>query len=229
MDYRNNFKNMTSKELEELMLDSKNLSYEAKVGLKEVLDSRNMPLTESFKNVIETEQKQIEQLNYIGNLGFRIDHQSNGLIILRKTSFFVVDIVTMIIGVLMTYLLTISWDKAYLIYTEGLSFFHLFICVITLLFGGLGVALIIRALSRLIEYSGFKIVKEKTGVTTVIKNSTEYRESVLTDSMFDVVNKDAYHVLVYSQKGGEAIELIKSHGGVRHQQTLHQLKNLLSS
>ncbi|MEQ8552513.1 MAG: hypothetical protein RIC53_07655 [Cyclobacteriaceae bacterium] len=229
MDYKSIFENKSSKELGELMSESTTLSYEAKVGLKEALDAKGIALTKSMSEEIEAEKQQIESLDYLGNLGFKIVKREDQLVLFRRTTFILVDVFTMIVGVVLTYFITTAWSNGYSIYTDGLSVMPLFVCIFTLLIGGLGLSLLLKALSRLMEYSGFKIIKESSGNTTVIKNQREYRESVLTDSKFDVIDKGAYHALVYSQQEGEETELIRTYGGIRHIKTLSQVKNLLSS
>ena len=229
MDYKNNFENKNTAELLELVSEPGSLSYEAKLGLKEVMESRKIAIPDSLIGEINSEEKQIESLKYLRNLGFSFDKDDGKILVLRRWTFIIVDIVTLIIGVLMSYLITISWNSMKTIYADGLSFNPLLIGIVSLLIGLLGLGLFYRSLNRLVEYSGFSITKDPSGTIIVKKSGSEFIESVLTNSLFEVRDKDSYKVLVYSQIEGEELELIRTRGGIRHQQTLYHLKTILSN
>ncbi len=234
MIYNKIFKQKERGELIDLLSERKRLSYDAKSALLEVIhtdeffNSQYTNELNKLKEDVDGEESSISSFSYLKYLGFRIIQEGDTIRITRLSRFYFVDLLGILIGALLAGVAYFGLSEWRIILTEGVSTMPAVISLSTAIVSIVGIILLARSLSRYLEYSGFEIVKNSTGLLIRKRNDIMVDSILVKNSSLDLEETENALFLVYHNEKGESVRVIKTSGGMKVRKTLIHLKNLLA-
>lgn len=234
MIYNKIFKQKERSELIDLLADRKRLNYDAKTALLEMINSDgffNSQYSEEvdeLKQDVDHEEGSISSFAYLKYLGFRINQSGDTIKLTRLSRFYFIDLLGVLIGAILSGIAYFGWSEWQVIFSEGVSTMPVVISLSTTIVSIIGIILLIRSLARYLEYSGFEITKNSTGLMIKKRNDIMVDSVLVKNSSLDIEQSDSSISLVYINDQGESVPIIKTRGGMKVRKTLIHLKNLLA-
>ncbi|XOV94536.1 MAG: hypothetical protein ACFHWX_07490 [Bacteroidota bacterium] len=235
MIYNKIFKQKERNELIDLLSERKKLNYNAKSALLDIINadeyftSNFSEALDELKADVEKEESSITSFDYLKYLGFRISKEGDTIKVTRLSRFYLVDLIGVLIGALLSGIIYFGIPSWNMLLSEGISTVPIVISVLTTVIALIGLILLVKSLSRYIEYSGFEIVKNASGLMIKKRNDILIESVLVKESSLDLEESEKGLAMVYHDEQGKSINIIQTKGGVHVRKTLIQLKNLLSN
>lgn len=182
--YTEKFKKLIDKELVELLSDFESLNSDAKEALYDLINDKPALQNENYnalKAEVEYTKLKLYRLEYLRNLGFKAQFNEEIIRISRSKSAIITDVVGAILGVCLLLALISAIDNFKTISSIGINGLILLEFVINVSLGLVGFGLFYKTINRLVEYWGFKIVKDDSSLT-ISKQGELTVESILSKS-----------------------------------------------
>lgn len=234
MIYNKIFKQKERGELIDLLSQRKKLNFDAKnalldlVNTDEFFNSQYAREIDDLREDLKIEESSITSFNYLKYLGFRITQEGDTIKVTRLSRFYFVDLMGILIGALLAGIAYFGLPEWKVIYTEGVSTMPAVISISTTVVALVGVALLVRSLSRYLEYSGFEIMKSSTGLMIKKRNDILVDSILVKNTSLDLEQSEDSLSLIYHNEQGKSVRVITTRGGVKARKTLVHLKNLLA-
>ncbi len=235
MIYNKIFKQKERNELIDLLSNRGAMNYNAKSALLEIVQTDEFFKDKyseeiiQLKSEIEHEESSIASFDYLKYLGFRISQIGDTIKVTRLSRFYMVDLMGILIGALLAGMAYFGLPEWKILFTVGISIGPLVISVLTAIIAIIGLILLVKSLSRYMEYSGFEMVRNSSGLMIRKRNDIMVESILVKESSLELIESDSELSLVYHNDNGEAISVIRTTGGVKVRKTLVHLKNLLSN
>ncbi|WAC03024.1 hypothetical protein N7U66_05180 [Lacinutrix neustonica] len=182
------YKEKTDRELIELLAIHKKLTFQSQLNLKAELNHRNIQenITD-LENTISEKISEIENLDYLKNLGFKADKFGNSIKVTRTDKAVLVDIVAIVLGTIFCLIgffgilgLIGSFSS------EGeFSIFSLITEIGMIAIGILGVKFL-SGIKRLIDYAGFELLNNNGTITLKKRFDTKLVEIQKNESLLEL-------------------------------------------
>ncbi len=217
----------------ELLKDSEHLNFEAKVQLAESLENEVPSGYESERQMlidaIEEERRELNNLSYLGNLGYKLNEMDDprNFTIGRSRTAKMVDILTLIVGLLLSFQIVGAVGGVLGILENGLSAGTFFLVLILGVLGIVGLTLLFKGIIRIMNLWKFSIKKTDLGIE--IKKRLDIGD--LFDRQIDpqglmAIQREEKSVLVY-RDGSTEVDLLETKATHRAMQTFEAIKNRL--
>jgi len=165
------YKNKSNTELKALLDSYKSLTFDSQIKLNEELKSRDKPhITKDLESEINRKNKQIKDLIYVKDEGFIVDLSDDIISISRNTKATIIDIIAIFLGIILCFIGVYGFFLIYNAVSGGKGF-QLTPFFLGLFFIGLGKIGIdfLNVLKRLIDYLGFKLIKDSHNNRIILK------------------------------------------------------------
>ena len=232
MNYANIYREKTSEELVMILENVDELSYEAKTALYDFLQNEKPSDLEVSDDKIEelrssylSEDEDISSLKYLSNLGFKIKGSVNEIEIRRSRSAIIVDVISFVIGLLLISKLYPGYQSLNSIISE-FELMKMIGGIINLIIGFGGLALLFRALNRVMEYMSFRIKKVGNQITITRLDELKKRTYQVEPSAIVIDHAEGATTLSFLAND-QKIQLFHSEAGRVLQNTIDRLGNLL--
>jgi hypothetical protein len=225
--YTVQFKELSDSELAELLSDFDSLNNDAKEALCYIIYEKPTLQNEKFtllKSEIESFNLKVDRLDYLRNLGFKAQIDGDTIKIIRSKSAITWDVFGVIIGIFFLISLISAVDNFKEISVSGIDGLLLLTFFVNAFLGILGFALFYKTANRLIEYKGFKIVKDHSSLT-ISKHGDLIVDSILSKNSLGLDVSDGGAVLF---AGEDKKPLISSRGTPLFVKTLEEVYKKLS-
>ncbi len=235
MIYDKIFKQKERGELIDLLSNRSTMNYSAKSALLDIVKTDEF-FTDKYSeeidelmSEIEHEESSIASFDYLKYLGFRISQIGDTIKVTRLSRFYMVDLMGVLIGALLAGIAYFGLPEWKILFTVGISIGPLVISLVTAIIAIIGLTLVAKCLSRYMEYSGFEIVRNSSGLLIKKRNDILVESVLVKESSLDLIETDKDLSLVYHNEDGIAVTVIRTTGGLKVRKTLLHLKNLLSN
>lgn len=232
MNYANIYREKTSEELVMILENVDELSYEAKTALYDFLQNEKPSDLEVSDDKIEelrssylSEDEDISSLKYLSNLGFKIKGSVNEIEIRRSRSAIIIDVISFVIGLLLISKLYPGYQSLNSIISE-FEMMKMIGGIINLIIGFGGLALLFRALNRVMEYKSFRIKKVGNQITITRLDELKKRTYQVEPSAIVIDHAEGATTLSFLAND-QKIQLFHSEAGRVLQNTIDRLGNLL--
>ena len=232
MNYANIYREKTSEELVMILENVDELSYEAKTALYDFLQNEKPSDLEVSDDKIEelrssylSEDEDISSLKYLSNLGFKIKGSVNEIEIRRSRSAIIVDVISFVIGLLLISKLYPGYQSLNSIISE-FEMMKMIGGIINVIIGFGGLALLFRALNRVMEYKSFRIKKVGNQITITRLDELKKRTYQVEPSAIVIDHAEGATTLSFLAND-QKIQLFHSEAGRVLQNTIDRLGNLL--
>ncbi len=183
-----NYKEKTNRELIELLAIHKKLTFQSQLNLKEELNHRNIQdNTSELKNTINSKISEIENLEYLKNIGFKAEKLNDSIKVTRTQKAVLIDMVSIFFGIIFCiigFFGVLSLVNSFS--TENdFSLFSLIIEIGMIVIGYIGVKFL-NGISRLIDYSGFELSNAKRTITLKKRFDTKLVEIQKNESLLEL-------------------------------------------
>lgn len=235
MIYNKIFKQKERNELIDLLSNRGAMNYNAKSALLDIVQTDEFfkdkypEEIDELKSEVESEESSIASFDYLKYLGFRISQIGDTIKITRLSRFYMVDLMGVLIGALLAGIAYFGLEEWKTLFTVGVSIGPLVISLVTAIIALVGVILLVKCLSRYLEFSGFEIVRNSSGLMIKKRNDILVESVLVKESSLELLETDKGLSLIYHNDNGEAINVITTTGGTKVRKTLVHLKNLLSN
>ena len=235
MNYKVVFEKKTERELGQMLMSIDDMSYEASKALYEEIQQRKGDQfnTERFKKLeqrLEKENEEISDLKYLQNLGFELYPDGDKLILRRTRLSKTIDAIAIFIGLLLSACLIgaiLVWID---MFKEDMTFAAIMMAIVLSIVGFSGLALMLRAVNRIMEYKGFELVRDGQSVSIKKTQDITVKSYDLTVENL-VINVDG-KMLQYVAKlpgNGEILPLITVKATMYKQATLEKLAQRIAN
>ena len=235
MIYNKIFKQKERSELIDLLSNRGVMNYNAKSALLNIVETDEFfkekypDEIDDLKAEVENDETSIASFDYLKYLGFRISQIGDTIKVTRLSRFYMVDLLGVLIGALLAGIAYFGLAEWKVLFTVGVSIGPLVISLVTAIIAIIGIMLLVKCLSRYLEFSGFEIVRNSTGLMIRKRNDILVESVLVKESSLDLVETDRDLSLIYRNDNGEAVNVIRTSGGMKVRKTLLHLKNLLSN
>lgn len=157
------YKEKTDKELIEICNAHKNLTFQSQLNLRDELNHRNMiENLSSLENTIELKINEIDNLKYLKDIGFRAEKNGNSIKITRNPMAIITDVTAVFLGVILLVvgLYGVMRFLSSVLSESDFNFFAMVMDLAMIALGNLGIKFL-NGLKRLIDFSGFELIRSK--------------------------------------------------------------------
>ena len=235
MIYNKIFKQKERSELIDLLSNRGVMNYNAKSALLDIVQTDEFfkekypDEIDELKAEVENDETSIASFDYLKYLGFRISQIGDTIKVTRLSRFYMVDLLGVLIGALLAGIAYFGLAEWKILFTVGVSIGPLVISLVTAIIAIIGIMLLVRSLSRYLEFSGFEIVRNSSGLMIRKRNDILVESVLVKESSLDLVETEKDLSLIYRNDNGDAVNVIRTSGGMKVRKTLVHLKNLLSN
>lgn len=235
MIYNKIFKQKERSELIDLLSNRGVMNYNAKSALLDIVETDEFfkekypDEIDELKAEVENDETSIASFDYLKYLGFRISQIGDTIKVTRLSRFYMVDLLGVLIGALLAGIAYFGLAEWKILFTVGVSIGPLVISLVTAIIAIIGIMLLVRSLSRYLEFSGFEIVRNSSGLMIRKRNDILVESVLVKESSLDLVETEKDLSLIYRNDNGDAVNVIRTSGGMKVRKTLVHLKNLLSN
>ncbi|MDH5367239.1 MAG: hypothetical protein OEW67_09650 [Cyclobacteriaceae bacterium] len=233
MNYANIYKEKTHKEIFLILESIDKLSYEAKTALYKYLQENKRGIEVSsekldeLKKSYQLEEEDINSLNYLSNLGFKIIGTMNDFKIIRTRSAKLVDIVGAVIGIVLLLVLKLAIGQWQKIVYNGFEILDLIFGIIFTIVGIFGLILFTKTLYRFVDYFSFKINKKGSKITICRIEDLKRKTYQIDNSSIMIATEEGVTTVSFVANDHQQVNLLSSSGGRVLQNTLTRLGNVL--
>ena len=235
MIYNKIFKQKERSELIDLLSNRGVMNYNAKSALLDIVETDEFfkekypDEIDELKAEVDNDETSIASFDYLKYLGFRISQIGDTIKVTRLSRFYMVDLLGVLIGALLAGIAYFGLAEWKILFTVGVSIGPLVISLVTAIIAIIGIMLLVRSLSRYLEFSGFEIVRNSSGLMIRKRNDILVESVLVKESSLDLVETEKDLSLIYRNNNGDAVNVIRTSGGMKVRKTLVHLKNLLSN
>ena len=182
------YKEKTDRELIELLAIHKKLTFQSQLNLKAELNHRNIQENiADLENTINEKISEIENLDYLKNLGFKADKFGDSIKVTRTDKAVLIDIVAIVLGVifcLIGFFGILGLIGSFSSESE-FSIFSLITEIGMIAIGILGVKFL-SGIKRLIDYAGFELLNNNGTITLKKRFDTKLVEIQKNESLLEL-------------------------------------------
>ena len=182
------YKEKTDRELIELLAIHKKLTFQSQLNLKAELNHRNIQENiADLENTINEKISEIENLDYLKNLGFKADKFGDSIKVTRTDKAVLMDIVAIVLGVifcLIGFFGILGLIGSFSSESE-FSIFSLITEIGMIAIGILGVKFL-SGIKRLIDYAGFELLNNNGTITLKKRFDTKLVEIQKNESLLEL-------------------------------------------
>ncbi|MEP4533708.1 MAG: hypothetical protein ABJ004_11530 [Cyclobacteriaceae bacterium] len=235
MEYFKSFSTRGDKELIEMALNSSRMRVDAKVELLKVLELRD-EISSEFKfkvqKEVEKSKNEIKELIYLRNLGFKHKFDGEVLRVQRSLTAQIIDFFTIFLGVAMCVGLVSASGIILDLWTNGLT--ENLIAIIlkltgSLVLGAIGLLLLVRGLSRFLQFWDFKIIKENGNIKVQTNRDLSVKEKSIHHDDLMLIEEGGFLKMSFRKEDGSLEPLIETKESKILKTTLSELHKILTS
>ncbi|AUC83325.1 hypothetical protein [Lacinutrix sp. Bg11-31] len=191
------YKGKTDRELIELLAIHKKLTFQSQLNLKTELNHRNIQENiAGLENTLNEKISEIENLDYLKNLGFKADKFGDSIKVTRTDKAVLMDIVAIVLGIIFCLIgffgilgLIGSFSS------EGeFSILSLITTVGMIAIGVLGVKFL-SGIKSLIDYAGFELLNNNGTITLKKRFDTKLVEIQKNESLLELKEQSELMIL----------------------------------
>lgn len=234
MNYKATFEEKTDRELSQMLASVDDMNYDALKALYEVIKERkgygyDQEWFGRLEKRLQGETDAIQSLKYLKNLGFELNDTGAELKLTRAKLARRVDVVALVVGFLMSLCLIGAITTWQGIFNGEVAFASIMVALILSVLGSIGLALLIRAVNRIMEYRGFELVRSGKNVILRKTQDLATRKYDLTTDSLALLSQDKSLQYVAKLSGSdETVPIITVRGGLYKQATLKRLAGIIS-
>ena len=188
------YKEKNNKELIELLEMHDKLTFQAQLNLRTELSIRKLEVnTSDLEDAINTKVSEIENLDYLKDIGFESEKDGKSIKITRTNKAVLLDVTAIILGIIFCYIGLIGISGVINLFSNGAEF-----NIVTLIWqlvmvsiGYLGIKLL-GGIKRLIDYSGFEFLNNKGNITLKKRFDTKLVEIQKDESLLELEKQSEY-------------------------------------
>jgi len=187
------YKQKTDRELIELLAIHKKLTFQSQLNLKAELNLRNLQENiADLENTIKEKVSEIENLDYLKNLGFRADKFGESIKVTRTDKAVLIDIIAIVLGIIFCIIgfFGISGLIGSFLIKSGFSVFSILMTII----GILGIKFL-SGIMRLIDYYGFELSNKNGTITLKKRFDTKLVEIQKSESLLELKEQSELMIL----------------------------------
>ncbi len=191
------YKEKTDRELIELLAIHKKLTFQSQLNLKTELNHRNIQENiADLENTINEKISEIENLDYLKNLGFKADKFGDSIKVTRTDKAVLMDIVAIVLGIifcLIGFFGILGLIGSFSSESE-FSILSLITTVGMIAIGVLGVKFL-SGIKRLIDYAGFELLNNNGTITLKKRFDTKLVEIKKNESLLELKEQSELMIL----------------------------------
>ncbi len=219
------YNDKTTKELLELLEQYHMLTFESQLSLNEVLDSRNLVVDKSnLELAIGTRVSQINNLDYLKDLGFQASIDNGSIAITRTSTAILTDIAAVVFGALVFFVGVYGVGSLVSMFVNGeeINVFSLAVNFVmaSLVLTGLK---FFKGIKRLFDYAGFRLSKQEGNIT--LKKRFDLRLEEIKESASEIFLQTNEKELIL--KLGNRVVFNSNADNLIQRLTIEQLTSLL--
>lgn len=182
------YKEKTDKELIELLAIHKKLTFQSQLDLKAELEHRNIQNNiEDLESTINEKISEIENLDYLKNLGFKAYEIGDSIRVVRTDKAILMDILAIVLGIIFCLIgffgilsLISSFSSE-----SGFNIFSIVVEIGMIAFGILGIKFF-SGIKRLIDYTNFELLSNNGTITLKKRFDTKLMEIKKNESLLEL-------------------------------------------